>query len=53
MLHKIGRLEEALRDYTDFRGADAEQYTEWGKADYYNAEASAGNAPGGPPEKGS
>lgn len=31
MLHKIGRLEEALREYTDFRQADAEQFTEWGQ----------------------
>lgn len=45
MLHKIGRLEEALREYTDFRQADAEQYTEWGKAEYYNAEGEASAAP--------
>lgn len=38
MLHKIGQLEEALRSYTDFRQADAEQFVEWGQADYHNAE---------------
>ncbi|CAM9164858.1 unnamed protein product [Scytosiphon promiscuus] len=47
MLHKIGRLEDALREYTDFRQADADQYTGWGKADACDEEASA------PPEQGS
>lgn len=46
MLHKIGRLEEALKRFTDFRQADAEQYTDWGQAKYYNAESGAGSASG-------
>lgn len=41
MLHKIGRLEEHLREFTDFRLADAEQFTDWGKAGQYNAESDA------------
>ncbi|CAN0044285.1 unnamed protein product [Ectocarpus fasciculatus] len=54
MLHKIGRLEEALREYTDFRQADAEQYTDWGRADHYNAESGgAGAAASAAPENGS
>jgi len=49
MLHKIGRLEEALREHTDFRQADAEQFTEWGQAGQYSAEesGSAGAASAG------
>lgn len=38
MMHKIGQLEEALRNYTDFRQADADHYVQWGQADYHNAE---------------
>ncbi|CBJ28038.1 hypothetical protein Esi_0089_0099 [Ectocarpus siliculosus] len=54
MLHKIGRLEEALREYTDFRQADAEQYTDWGRADHYDAEnGGAGAAASAAPENGS
>lgn len=45
MLHRIGRLEEALGEFTDFRQADAEQYTEWGRGDYFNAEREASAAP--------
>lgn len=45
MLHKIGRLEEALREYTDFRQADAEQYTDWGQVDVCNAAGEASAAP--------
>lgn len=53
MLHKIGRLEEALREYTDFRQVDAEQFTEWGKADHYNAEARGAGAASTSPGDGS
>ncbi|CAN0563252.1 unnamed protein product [Ectocarpus sp. 12 AP-2014] len=54
MLHKIGRLEEALREYTDFRQADAEQYTDWGRADQYDAEGGdAAAAASAAPESGS
>lgn len=53
MLHKIGRLEEALREYTDFRQADAEQFSEWGQADHYNAEGGGAGAASAAPENGS
>lgn len=47
MMHKIGRLEEALSQFTDHRQADAEQYSEWGQAEPYNAEGGARAAPDG------
>ena len=53
MLHKIGRLEEALREYTDFRQADAEQYTEWGQAEHYNAEGGGAGGTSTAPGDGS
>lgn len=53
MHHKIGRLEEALREYNDFRQADAEQFTEWGQADHYNAEGGSVGATSAAPENGS
>lgn len=53
MLHKIGRLEEALREHTDFRQADAEQFTEWGQGGHYNAEGGSAGAASAAPENGS
>lgn len=53
MLHKIGRLEEALGEYTDFRQADAEQFTEWGQAGHYNAENGGAGVASAAPESGS
>lgn len=53
MLHKIGRLEEALREHTDFRQADAEQFTEWGQADHYNAEGRGAGVTSAAPGDGS
>ncbi|CAM9152074.1 unnamed protein product [Discosporangium mesarthrocarpum] len=32
MMHKIGQLEEALSEYTDFRQEHADQFVAWGKA---------------------
>ncbi|CAM9957162.1 unnamed protein product, partial [Laminaria digitata] len=48
MMHKIGQLEEALSQFTDHRQADAEQYSEWGQAEPYNAEG--GGARAGSPD---
>lgn len=47
MMHKIGRLEEALSQFTDHRQADAEQYSEWGQSEPYNAEGGATVPPDG------
>lgn len=53
MLHKIGRLEEALREYTDFRQADADQFVEWGQAQHCNAEGGGAGATSAAPGNGS
>eukprot|EP00904_Undaria_pinnatifida_P009575 jgi/Undpi1/5748/HiC_scaffold_2.g01022.m1 len=47
MMHKIGRLEEALSQFTDDRQADAEQYSAWGQAEPNNTEGGATVPPDG------
>lgn len=42
MMHKIAQLEEVVRGYIDHRQADADQFVEWGQADYYDAERDGG-----------